>query len=48
MDQRYQIFAKVNVRNISGFNQRGRRSAPSPPPDGRRLAPGVDAWTTGS
>jgi len=31
MEQRYQIFAKVNVRNITGFNNR-RRDKPEPPP----------------
>jgi S-DNA-T family DNA segregation ATPase FtsK/SpoIIIE len=30
MEQRYQIFAKCNVRNIVGFNQRNRNE---PPPD---------------
>ena len=33
MGQRYQIFAKVNVRNISAFN--ARKQAPPEPPDGR-------------
>src|SRR5208282_1147395 len=28
MEQRYQIFAKVNVRNILGFNHRKKNSAP--------------------
>jgi S-DNA-T family DNA segregation ATPase FtsK/SpoIIIE len=34
MGQRYQIFAKVNVRNISAFNAR-KKVPPEPPPDGR-------------
>jgi S-DNA-T family DNA segregation ATPase FtsK/SpoIIIE len=34
MGQRYQIFAKVNVRNISAFNAR-KKAPPEPPPDGR-------------
>ena len=31
MEQRYQIFAKCNVRNISGFNNR-KKEPPAPPP----------------
>jgi len=31
MEQRYQIFAKANVRNIAGFNNR-RKEKPEPPP----------------
>ncbi|MFI5337392.1 MAG: DNA translocase FtsK, partial [Opitutales bacterium] len=31
MEQRYQIFAKCNVRNISGFNNR-KKEKPAPPP----------------
>jgi len=30
MEQRYQIFAKVNVRNIVGFNQRKKTAEPLP------------------
>ncbi len=32
MEQRYQIFAKANVRNIIGFNHRKKSSEPPPPP----------------
>jgi S-DNA-T family DNA segregation ATPase FtsK/SpoIIIE len=41
MAQRYQIFAKVNVRNITGFNQR-RKSPPEPPLATQPEIPGVD------
>ncbi len=30
MEKRYQIFAKVNVRNITGFNSRKKAAAPAP------------------
>jgi S-DNA-T family DNA segregation ATPase FtsK/SpoIIIE len=30
MEQRYQIFAKVNVRNITGFNNRKKETTPPP------------------
>ena len=33
MEQRYQIFAKVNVRNIVGFNSRKKSSEPDFPPE---------------
>jgi S-DNA-T family DNA segregation ATPase FtsK/SpoIIIE len=44
MEQRYQIFAKVNVRNIVGFNQRKRSPNESfpPPPSAQGSLPGVD------
>jgi S-DNA-T family DNA segregation ATPase FtsK/SpoIIIE len=32
MEQRYQIFAKSNVRNIVGFNHRKKNAQPEPPP----------------
>ena len=32
MEQRYQIFAKSNVRNIVGFNHRKKTAQPEPPP----------------
>lgn len=44
MEQRYQIFAKVNVRNIVGFNSRkkdGKADSP-PPPDAQGALEGVD------
>lgn len=33
MEQRYQIFAKANVRNISGFNNRKKEKPEPPPPE---------------
>ncbi|MDI1319239.1 MAG: FtsK/SpoIIIE domain-containing protein, partial [bacterium] len=33
MEQRYQIFAKVNVRNITGFNNRKKEKPEPPPPE---------------
>ncbi|MBM3843820.1 MAG: DNA translocase FtsK [Verrucomicrobia bacterium] len=43
MEQRYQIFAKVNVRNIVGFNQRKRGGEePPPPPEAQGFLEGVD------
>ena len=43
MEQRYQIFAKVNVRNIVGFNQRKRGGEePPPPPEAQGVLEGVD------
>jgi S-DNA-T family DNA segregation ATPase FtsK/SpoIIIE len=44
MEQRYQIFAKVNVRNIVGFNSRkkdGKADSP-PPPETQGSLDGVD------
>ena len=41
MEQRYQIFAKSNVRNIVGFNHRKKSTVPEPPPAQGSLA-GVD------
>ena len=47
MEKRYQIFAKCNVRNIVGYNNRKKRNAKPdlpPPPEGATQAglPGVD------
>jgi len=41
MEQRYQIFAKVNVRNILGFNHR-KKSPPVPPPAIQGSLAGID------
>jgi DNA segregation ATPase FtsK/SpoIIIE, S-DNA-T family len=40
MEQRYQIFAKVNVRNIGGFNNR-KKEAPDPLPPAQPELAGV-------
>jgi S-DNA-T family DNA segregation ATPase FtsK/SpoIIIE len=47
MEQRYQIFAKVNVRNIIGFNGRKKGSArrPAPAPEQASLE-GLDPLST--
>ncbi|MEI8090545.1 MAG: DNA translocase FtsK [Opitutaceae bacterium] len=44
MEQRYQLFAKVNVRNIVGFNTRKKAGKPDlpPPPDPQATLMGVD------
>jgi S-DNA-T family DNA segregation ATPase FtsK/SpoIIIE len=43
MEQRYQIFAKANVRNIVGFNSRKRGAAAAPPPaEAQGALTGVD------
>jgi S-DNA-T family DNA segregation ATPase FtsK/SpoIIIE len=45
MEQRYQMFAKCNVRNIVGFNNRKKRSAKPdlpPPAEEQSGLPGVD------
>ena len=42
MEQRYQIFAKVNVRNIVGFNTRKKGEAPSPTDEAQAALAGVD------
>ncbi|WP_324726158.1 DNA translocase FtsK [Actomonas aquatica] len=46
MEQRYQIFAKCNVRNIVGYNNRKKRDAkpdlPEQPPESQTGLPGVD------
>jgi S-DNA-T family DNA segregation ATPase FtsK/SpoIIIE len=45
MELRYQIFAKANVRNISGFNARKKSpkgEAPAAPVDGQTSLTGVD------
>lgn len=41
MEQRYQIFAKVNVRNISGFNNRKKDKPAEPPPEQQGELAGV-------
>jgi S-DNA-T family DNA segregation ATPase FtsK/SpoIIIE len=38
MEQRYQLFAKVGVRNIAGFNTRKKSEAPAAPSDQPGLA----------
>jgi S-DNA-T family DNA segregation ATPase FtsK/SpoIIIE len=42
MEQRYQIFAKANVRNIVGFNGRKRGVKPEPLPEAQAALSGVD------
>jgi S-DNA-T family DNA segregation ATPase FtsK/SpoIIIE len=43
MEHRYQIFAKTNVRNISGFNSRKRGAKPETPPlEAQAALEGVD------
>ena len=44
MEQRYQIFAKANVRNIVGFNsrKRGAKGETTPPLDAQAALSGVD------
>jgi S-DNA-T family DNA segregation ATPase FtsK/SpoIIIE len=45
MEQRYQIFAKANVRNIVGFNSRkksGKTDSPPPPSETQGALEGVD------
>jgi S-DNA-T family DNA segregation ATPase FtsK/SpoIIIE len=42
MEQRYQIFAKVNVRNIVGFNQRKKGPVEPPPADPQGSLGGID------
>jgi S-DNA-T family DNA segregation ATPase FtsK/SpoIIIE len=41
MEQRYQMFAKVNVRNILGFNAR-KKNPPPAPAEGQAALAGVD------
>lgn len=46
MEQRYQIFAKVGVRNITGFNHRKKtavKEVPKPENEPQGTLPGVDA-----
>lgn len=46
MEQRYQIFAKANVRNIVGFNNRKRApKEETPPPEAQATLAGVDPST---
>ncbi len=46
MEQRYQMFAKCNVRNIVGYNNRKKKNAtpdlPEPMPEAQTGLPGVD------
>jgi S-DNA-T family DNA segregation ATPase FtsK/SpoIIIE len=42
MEQRYQMFAKVNVRNILGFNARKKNAAATPTPEAQASLTGVD------
>ncbi len=42
MEQRYQIFAKVGVRNIAGFNGRKKPSSDFPAADAQQSLDGVD------
>jgi DNA segregation ATPase FtsK/SpoIIIE, S-DNA-T family len=42
MEQRYQIFAKVGVRNIVGFNHRRRTPGETPPPPEQPGLAGLD------
>ena len=42
MDRRYQIFAKVGVRNIAGFNTHRKREAEKAASDARKIAPSDD------
>jgi S-DNA-T family DNA segregation ATPase FtsK/SpoIIIE len=42
MEQRYQIFAKANVRNIVGFNNRKKGGKPDFPPEPQASLNGVD------
>ena len=42
MEQRYQIFAKVNVRNIVGFNSRKKGPPAAPAPDAQPTLEGLD------
>jgi len=42
MEQRYQIFAKVGVRNIAGFNSRKKSADASQPADAQPSLEGVD------
>jgi S-DNA-T family DNA segregation ATPase FtsK/SpoIIIE len=45
MENRYQQFAKANVRNITGFNARKKGAAP-PAPDAQTALAGVDPLAT--
>jgi S-DNA-T family DNA segregation ATPase FtsK/SpoIIIE len=42
MEQRYQIFAKSNVRNITGFNNRKKEKPEPPPPEFQAELEGVE------
>ncbi len=46
MEQRYQMFAKVNVRNILGFNTRKKGAAPDPTEEAQARLAGVDPAAT--
>lgn len=41
MEQRYQMFAKVGVRNISGYNTRKKSAPGAPPPPAATEQPGL-------
>lgn len=45
MEQRYQMFAKVNVRNILGFNARKKGAKPDPAEEAQAKLAGVDPAT---
>ncbi|MDR1279268.1 MAG: DNA translocase FtsK, partial [Opitutaceae bacterium] len=47
MEQRYQIFAKVGVRNISGFNHRKKNAKPDFPITGAGSGTGANGSTPG-
>jgi S-DNA-T family DNA segregation ATPase FtsK/SpoIIIE len=47
MEQRYQIFAKVNVRNIVGFNTRKRGAKEPEPAEAQASLSGVDPLAAG-
>jgi S-DNA-T family DNA segregation ATPase FtsK/SpoIIIE len=46
MEQRYQVFAKVNVRNIVGFNSRKKSDDAKPAADAQAALTGVDPLAT--
>ncbi len=46
MEQRYQVFAKVNVRNIVGFNSRKKSDDAKPVEDAQAALTGVDPLAT--
>ena len=46
MEQRYQIFAKANVRNIVGFNSRKKDAKPEAADDAQAALTGVDPLAT--
>ncbi len=46
MEQRYQLFAHVNVRNILGFNNRKKNAKPDPAEEAQAKLAGVDPAAT--